>query len=267
MMRHFVAWQIAALSALGGGAARAYTTGISGYSGKTGELCTECHAAGTVKPKATLSGPTTLAAGAIGTYTLLIDTDVTSSASTAMPRSAGLDVATTGGTLGTVVQMNSTRILDGELSHTDKLPRADLVQVMFTLKAPDTAGTVTLYAAALSANGDGTNQGDGTDSTQLAVQVSAPPPPDLATPLDLAGLDLAGLDLLSPPDLAPPPDLAMDVVTSATPPAMPTVKADMGPPRDEPRWACDCQLGAPVRVGGVPVLFALMLAALLLRRR
>jgi hypothetical protein len=245
--------------------AQGYTTGIALYSGEQMKVCTECHAPGPILPKATLSGPASLAAGETGTFTLLIDTDVTTSATqVAQPRQAGLDVAASAGTLGTVNQINQTRLIDGELSHTNALAAAKTVQVQFTLTAPAEGGTVTLYAAALSANGDGTNAGDGTDATTLQVQVIAPPPPDLASPPDLAGVDLAGV--VEAPDLAAPLDLAtVDAVSSATGPrpAPPTPKV---PPHDEPRWDCGSVVGGRPAAGAGALLLLLAAAALARRK-
>jgi hypothetical protein len=229
--------------------ARAYTTGISGYSGKGGEICNSCHSGGK-PPTVTLSGPATLAPGELEVYTLRITADVVSSAS--MPANlpySGFDVGTSAGTLGTVMQMNPTHILDGEVSHTDKLPRANIVQVMFSLTAPATGGPLTLYAAGLSADGDGTPTGDAAAATTLDVMVSAPG---------------VAVDLASPGDLSAP----VDALSSATPAARPTVKPDLGPPHDEARWACDCRVGgrrAPLPAG--PALVIVALAALCLRRR
>lgn len=235
----------------------AYTTGVSGYSGKDMQTCTACHAPAAAKPSATLSGPGSLAAGGTGTYQLVIDTDVNSAAS--VKRQAGFDVATSGGALGTLDQTNPTRLIAGELSHTNALPQAKTVAVSFTLTAPQEGGTVTLFAAALSADGDGTNKGDSTATTTLDVQVIAPAAPD-----DLAGVDQLGVDLA---ESAPPPDLsqAVDAISSATA-ATPMVSHDLGPPRDELRWSCGSYVGVPFPVAGSPVL-VIGLFALILRRR
>ncbi len=214
--------------------AAAYTTGISGYSGKDGVTCTECHAAGAVQPSALLQGPASLAPGTTGTYQLLVDTDVNSAASA--KRTVGIDVATSGGTLGTVNQVNQTRLLAGEVSHTNALPQGKTVQVSFTLTAPAQAGKVTLFAAALSADGDGSNRGDSTATTTMDVQIGVSS---------------------SPPDL--------DVISTATMTAPPD-HPDAGPPQNEPRWSCGSYVGVPLPVAGAPVA-AVFLVVLLLRRR
>jgi hypothetical protein len=211
----------------------AYTTGISGYSGKNVKTCSECHSGGTAQPSATLQGPAALAAGASATYQLVIDTDVNSSASA--KRTAGLDVATSAGALATVDQVNQTRLIDGEISHTNALPDANTVAISFQLTAPADVGMLTLFAAALSADGNGATSGDDVASATLQVEVTA-----------------------SPPDLA-------DAVSGASTRAEPS--SDMGPPKNEPRWACGSTVGAmPVPVAVAPLL-AILLLVLVLRRR
>jgi hypothetical protein len=214
--------------------AAAYTTGISGYSGKDGATCTECHAPAAASPSAQLQGPSSLALGASGTYQLVIDTDVNSAASAKRP--VGIDVAASGGTLGIVNQTNQTRLVGGEVSHTNALPQGKTVQVSFTLTAPATAGTVKLFAAALSADGDGSNHGDSTATTTMEVLIGASS---------------------SPPDL--------DIVSTATMMAPPD-HPDLGPPRDERRWSCGSYVGVPLPAAGAPVA-AVFLVVLLLRRR
>jgi hypothetical protein len=212
----------------------AYTTGISGYSGKDGKDCTECHKPGaTAKPSAVIQGPAALAIGQSAQYQLVIDTDVNSSASA--KRAAGLDIATSAGTLASLSQQNQTRLIAGEISHTNALPQAKTVAVSFQLTAPDSVGSLMLFAAALSADGDGSNSGDSVATTTLQVAVTA-----------------------TPPDLA-------DAVSGATPHA-PTSN-DMGPPVDEPRWSCGSYAGAMSLPVAVTPLLVILLLVLALRRR
>jgi hypothetical protein len=219
----------------------AFTTGIANHSGKEGQSCTKCHAAGSAaQPSAQLRGPSAIEAGDTVEYQLVIDTDVTSSA-TAMDgaRAAGLDVATSAGALGVVNQVNQTRLIGEDISHTNALPKAKTIAISFSLTAPADTGTLTLFAAALSADGNGRNSGDSTVTTTLDVSVVPP------------GSLLA--------------DMA-DVVTGASPREEPA-SADMGPPRDEARWSCGSTVGAvPLPVAVAPLL-AVVLLALALRRR
>jgi hypothetical protein len=215
--------------------AYAYTTGISGYSGKDGKVCSDCHSGGAARPSATIQGPPALAAGSTADFQLVIDTDVNSSASA--KRTAGFDVAASDGTtLGAVDQQNATHVLNGEISHTNALPAAKTVAISFSVTAPaQPGGTLTLFAAALSADGNGATSGDSVASTTLQVAVTA-----------------------FPPDLA-------DVISSASTHA--PVTDDMGPPRDEPRWSCGSYAGAmsvPVAAGPFAIILLLVLA---LRRR
>jgi len=107
--------------------------GISGFSGRNGATCSECHFGGTA-PMVTLSGPASLLAGQTATYTL----DVITGASTAK---VGFDVAAEAGTLGTVAgQPNESWIDNGELAHTKNWPSGKTVQVQFTFTAPADPG-------------------------------------------------------------------------------------------------------------------------------
>lgn len=214
----------------------AFTTGISGSSGKDGKDCTACHSGSSASPRATLVGPAALGLGESATYQLVIDTDVTSSASA--KRAVGIDIATTAGTLKTVVQKNSTRVLAGEISHTDALPKAKEVAVSFLLTAPMADGPLTLFAAALSADGNGGKSGDATAVTQLEVAVGT---------FDLGGAAMPDLD-------------AMSGATQF----VPTTPPDAGPPKDEPRWGCDMR-GVP-EVAGTSVLLLGVFVAFRARR-
>lgn len=195
-----------------------FGAGVFGFSGKPpAASCTNCHNGGPT-PTVTLSGPTTLALGATGTYTL----DIVTGAS---GRSAGFDVATSDGVIGKVPQANATWVNNGELSHTKAWPKGATVQVQLTLTAPLTGGPVTLYATGLSSNGADDTVDDGTASTTLQVNIEG-------------GADLAGFDLSDGLDLS-----TIDAVSSATPMQPQMAQIDLGPPHDEARWACACELG------------------------
>ncbi|MDB4966854.1 MAG: Transrane Gly-Cys-Arg domain protein [Myxococcales bacterium] len=202
--------------------------GISGYSGHNGATCTECHFGGTA-PSVLLRGPAILVAGQAGLYTL----DVVTGASTAK---VGFDVAASAGSLSTVAgQPNESWIDDGELAHTKNWPSGETVQLQFRFTAPADPGPLTLYLAALRSDGVDDRGGDGTASTTLAVDVVA------SEELD---------------DLGDSFDLAMvDAVSGATT-VQATPRPDAGPPRDEARWACDCQIA---RAAGFPDAGSLLL--------
>jgi hypothetical protein len=220
------------------GRAFGYGAGVFGYSGKPpAQSCNDCHSGGTA-PAVTLSGPTSLPAGGSGTYAL----DIVTGASTSR---VGFDVATSDGTIGKVVQTNESWINSGELSHTKTWPKGDMVRVQFTLTAP-MSGPVTLYATGLSSDGVDDTGGDTAASTTWNVDVVTDPSADLAPAVE----DLAGVD----------------AVSGASPP--PTIAPDLGPPHDEPRWACACDLGhAPARPGVAMCLLAFAIVGLRYHRR
>jgi Synergist-CTERM protein sorting domain-containing protein len=167
----------------------ANSSGIEGRSGKQGAGCMTagCHDAspGGVAPTVVLQGPTTLAAGETGNYTLVI---------TGGPAvKAGMNVAVGegGGTLG--AGAGSRAAGGGELVHAS--PRdftAGEARFAFTWVAPATARTVTMYASGNSANGNGTNTGDRAASTTLSVQVTAAGAPDGGSPGAGGGEDGGG---------------------------------------------------------------------------
>ena len=154
--------------------------GISGYSGKNGSTCTSCHDGGAV-PTVTLSGPSSLTAGASAAYSLTI---------TGGPaRFGSLDVASDSAA-ALLGAGSGTLLLNGEVTHTSgKAFSGGSVSWQFTVKAPSAAGTFKLYAAGLSSDGSGTG-GDGTGSTSKVVTVTtvAPnQPPSVALTSPAAG--------------------------------------------------------------------------------
>jgi hypothetical protein len=227
--------------------ASGYGAGVFGYSGKPpSQSCNDCHSGGLAPDSVTLSGPTMLGAGEKATFTL----DVVTGASTAH---VGFDIAASAGTLAKIAgQPNESFVNSGEITHTKNWPKGATVQLMFSLTAPDTPGTVTLFVNALRSDGVDDTGGDRAAGATLDVTVSAPP--------DLAGADLAGEPLL---DLS-----TVDAVSSATT-VKPTPTTSPGPPRDEAHWACDCRVGgrsAPAP-SALPVLLPLGLFVILMRRR
>jgi HYDIN/CFA65/VesB-like, Ig-like domain len=141
----------------------AHASGISGYSGKTGSICNSCHSGGTT-PTVVLTGPTSLATSSTAVYTLTI----TGGAAVV----GGLDVAKSAGTLQATGP--NTQLMSGEVTQTAATSfSGGSLAFTFTLVAPSTAGTVTLYAAGLSANGNGSTSGDKAAATTLAVTVTS----------------------------------------------------------------------------------------------
>jgi hypothetical protein len=176
-----------------------------------------------------LTGPTSLVPGQAARFTL----DIVTGAST---RRAGFDVAVSAGTLAPLPQPNESWINSGELTHTKNWPKGATVQLGFTVTAPTSPGSFRIFATALSSDGVDDPSGDGASAVFSDVAVPAP-----------ADADLGVVDLN-----ATPADL--DVISSATEvKSMPA--PDLGPPKDEPRWACACDLGRARSGSGFPLAF------------
>ncbi len=174
--------------------AGAFSGGVSGYSGNPsaggGETCTRCHSGGTA-PVVTLSGPTTVAAGASATYTLTI--------AGGQETAGGLDVSGSGGTFAATDP--GTRLQENEVTHEAPRAAAPSGDVTFTFDwtAPLGGGAFTLYAAGNSVNLDGTRQGDAAATSTLAVTVTGgtPGPGEAAAPPALPALRVAAYDAAS----------------------------------------------------------------------
>ncbi len=180
-------------------AAWADRDGVSGYSGRLFN-CTLCHTPSNnvASASATVTGPSSLSAGATAIYMLTL---------TGGPgQGAGLDVSTDtpGAALG-VIAGQGTRLSSGEVVHSaPKAFEGGAASFQFRLTAPKGAGTVRLYAAALSTNGSGRN-GDRTETVVFPITVTEVPPnqpPTVAQPASAtspvtgltAQLDVLGAD-------------------------------------------------------------------------
>jgi PKD repeat protein len=145
----------------------AYPGGVSGFSGASGATCTACHNQnGTTTVSLNAVSGTTVAPGSVANFELSI---------TGGPAvEAGLDVAASGGSL--IATASGTQIQNGELTHTSQQPSMSggSVTLPFNWQAPAAAGTYTLYAAGMSTNNDGGDNGDSTGTTTLQVTVSQP---------------------------------------------------------------------------------------------
>lgn len=139
-----------------------YSSGITGYSGSSGSTCSACHSGGTA-PVLTLTGPNSVEAGSTNTYTLTM--------SGGQQNAGGFNVSTTAGTLSTT--MSDATNDGGELRHTQPFSdNGSGIVWTFDLKAPVITGPVTLYASALSANGNFQPTGDNSSSTILSINVT-----------------------------------------------------------------------------------------------
>jgi uncharacterized protein (TIGR03382 family) len=151
--------------------ALANPTGLPNYSGKQGVTCgtAGCHSGGAA-PTVEISGPGTLAAGATGQYSLIIR------GGPAVVGGAGIAVSNTAAALDPATG-SGLRKQGTELTHAaPKSFSSGEVRFDFSMIAPTAGGTVTLFGAGNSANGNqnGTtgNTGDGVATATLAVTVT-----------------------------------------------------------------------------------------------
>lgn len=146
---------------------QAMQTGIVGYSGQQGVSCNDsCHMDG-VTPLVRFEGPQRVMADAVASFRFV----VTSQSS--KQKVAGFNVAASDGVLGVVAGQGEQLEFD-ELTHDAPKPNVDsAASWQFTWQAPSQPGVYTLYGAGLSANGNGTRNGDDSNLTTLEVKVSA----------------------------------------------------------------------------------------------
>ena len=151
--------------------AHADDTGIHLRSGKQNPaqtcMASGCHSVNpsAATPTVEISGPTTLAAGATGDYTLIIR------GGAAVKAGMNVAVSNNGGTLSTVG--NDLKLLSGELTHTAPKDFANNeARFDFKLVAPSAAGTSKLFASGNSTNGNGSNEGDRSVSVTRDIQIT-----------------------------------------------------------------------------------------------
>jgi PKD repeat protein len=161
--------------------------GIVGYSGLNQVSCSSCHspASGSTAPTVTITGPSSLAGAATGSYVLTV--------SGGPGVRAGMNVAVD--KAGAVLTPGNTASKNtaGELHHTTPAVfSGGQVQFPFTVTAPSTSGPVKIYAAAQSTNGSGSS-GDREALTTFTINVTvANAPPTVsqaatATPTTVTG--------------------------------------------------------------------------------
>lgn len=144
----------------------AHSGGVNGHSGKQGITCNECHSGSGALPAVTLTGPASLTTGQMGDYVLTV---------TGGPGvRAGMNVAAGPGSITFVPDNASTRTQAFEITHNTAQPFvAGTARFTFKMVAPSTAGTLTLWAAGLSANGASGNAGDTFATRSMTVTVVA----------------------------------------------------------------------------------------------
>jgi len=110
-------------------------------------------------------GPQQVAPGAIATFRFTVHSQ------SADQGVAGLDVAASDGVLG-LATTDDERLDGDEVTHTSpKANAAGAASWEFTWRAPASAGPQTLYGAGLSANGNGTRDGDAVQTAQYLITV------------------------------------------------------------------------------------------------
>ncbi|WP_426755552.1 MXAN_6652 family MXYO-CTERM-anchored protein [Myxococcus sp. Y35] len=153
---------VVAVSSLCASPAFATSTGVTGQTGKDGATCSTCHKGGEL-PTVEFEGPTSLAPGATGQYAFIIR------GGPAKTGGVGIAVDSTEATLQAG---EGTKKLGAELTHAQ--PRAftnNELRFPFTLVAPATDVTLTLFGAGNSSNADFHTDGDRAVATKLSVTV------------------------------------------------------------------------------------------------
>ncbi|MFY0525369.1 MXAN_6652 family MXYO-CTERM-anchored protein [Archangium gephyra] len=143
----------------------ANSTGMTNGSGKPGSInvCSSCHTGGAA-PTVELTGPTTLAAGATGQYKLTI---------TGGPGLRGGFNVAVDSTAASLEPSAGMKKQSNELTHSAPKPAAaGAITFDFSMVAPPSAGTVKIFAAGNSANGDNNSTGDNAALTSLSVNVT-----------------------------------------------------------------------------------------------
>ncbi|MCX8057631.1 MAG: T9SS type A sorting domain-containing protein [Ignavibacteria bacterium] len=142
-----------------------YSSGITGTTRKNGTGC-DCHGISpTTSVNVSITGPQTLSPGGKATYRLSISGGPLSR--------AGTNIAASSGTL-TVLTGSGLKKVGDELTHTSpKTPVSGVVTFDFEYTAPNSPGTVTLYANGNSVNNNGSTSGDQWNyATNFVIQVT-----------------------------------------------------------------------------------------------
>jgi hypothetical protein len=143
-----------------------YEMGVIEKSGQGGSNCNSCHSGGAA-PTVRISGPATLAAGSTGDFTFSI---------TGGPGvRSGMNISVDAPEAQLIGVAGSTKTLARELIQDGgaKTFTGSTSTYTFRMKAPSTAGTVTLYACGNSTNGNGSTGGDKASNTTFQVTVTS----------------------------------------------------------------------------------------------
>ncbi|HVZ73044.1 MAG TPA: choice-of-anchor V domain-containing protein [Polyangia bacterium] len=163
MKRWGIAWVLAVGVFAAARPAGAFSTGFVGN-------CMSCHSGGAT-PQVTLTpAMTCLAPGATTSV------DVTITSINGGPGGLDLSILSGGGFFSIGGSASAlTQISGGDVTHTaPKLGSGGLVRFSANYTASPTAGTATLRAYGLSANGNASTTGDGTGQTIVPIMIAAP---------------------------------------------------------------------------------------------
>ncbi len=157
---------LAAVCLLSPSAVHANSLGKTGFSGKQGMTCATCHTtgAGVQAPTVEFSGPTSLTAGQTGQYALIIRGGP--------GVKGGMNVAVSN-TAASLEPGTGLKKAGSEITHS--VPKAFAsgeVRFDFSLVAPSTNGTLTLYGVGNSVDGDGDSTGDAVATATLDISVT-----------------------------------------------------------------------------------------------
>jgi hypothetical protein len=234
-----------------------HASGVSGYSGKQGAICNQCHSGGGA-PSVFLMGPQMLFTGQSGTYTL----EVQGGAGVR----AGFNAAASGN--ATFTAGTGTRVLNGEVTQSSLgLFSGSTASFSFTMTAPMTAGMMTLYAAGNSVNDNQSDNGDFAASATMDIMVVQAPVVDAGSGQSDAGSHPDSGTTTTPSHdggTAGASGAEDDGGSSSSPGAPAVVAYPKGPPPAYLPGAVDGDMGCSA-AGGAPLL--LIVLALTRRRR
>jgi hypothetical protein len=250
--------------------ALARSGGVVGYSGQSTTTCTQCHAVGATVPTVEFTGPTTVTPGSVHDYAFIIRGGPGAVGGTNLSVSGGLDVLAA---LDATLQKSGRELTHKGAKAFTTTPSGPEVRFDFSVTAPATEGSFTLYGAGNSANNNRNSGGDGVAASTLVVTVRAETPPDAGTEPDAGMEPDSGTpqpDAGTEPDSGTPqPDAGTQADAGTQPPDAGTGTPDAGSGQEPAPGNGQDEGGGCSSTAGAPMLsFALGVAALIrLRRR
>ena len=152
----------------------AFSSGITGRSGKQGVTCSAsgCHSGQSYNSSLTYNSALQVSPGSLNDIDLLLQFTPPAGVSGV---GAGINVALSDNG-GTLIAGSGTRVSGNELVHTGPASSANnQVNWSFSWRAPDTTGTVVMFACSEAVNVDSSNSGDenNTACVQTSIEVTA----------------------------------------------------------------------------------------------